>query len=51
VVGKNKRAKGLIEEHVHKEEHKIFPAAQRELDQSRGEELGRQIQQMKQNHN
>jgi iron-sulfur cluster repair protein YtfE (RIC family) len=38
----------LIEEHVRKEEDKMFPAAQRELDENRAEELGRQIQQMRQ---
>jgi len=33
---------------VHREENKMFPAARKELDESRAEELGRQILQMKQ---
>jgi iron-sulfur cluster repair protein YtfE (RIC family) len=34
----------LVREHAHKEEDKLFPAARRELDQTRAEEIGRQIQ-------
>ena len=33
----------LVREHAHKEEDKLFPAARRELDQTRAEEIGRQI--------
>ena len=34
----------LVREHAHKEEDKLFPAARRELDQTRAEEIGGQIQ-------
>jgi iron-sulfur cluster repair protein YtfE (RIC family) len=34
----------LVREHARKEEDELFPAARRELDQTRGEEIGRQIQ-------
>jgi iron-sulfur cluster repair protein YtfE (RIC family) len=34
----------LVREHAHKEEVTLFPAARRELDQPRAEEIGRQIQ-------
>jgi hemerythrin superfamily protein len=34
----------LVREHAHKEEDQLFPAARRELDQTRAEEIGRQIQ-------
>jgi len=37
----------VVQEHVHKEEDKMFPAARKELDESRAEELGRQILEMK----
>jgi alcohol dehydrogenase len=37
-----------VQEHVRKEEDKMFPAARKELDESRAEELGRQILEMKQ---
>jgi hemerythrin-like domain-containing protein len=34
----------LVREHARKEEEELFPPAQRELDQTRAEEIGRQIQ-------
>jgi hemerythrin-like domain-containing protein len=34
----------LVREHARKEEDELFPAAQREFDQTRAEEIGRQIQ-------
>jgi hemerythrin superfamily protein len=34
----------LVREHARREEDELFPAAQRELDQTRAEEIGRQIQ-------
>jgi hemerythrin-like domain-containing protein len=34
----------LVREHARKEEDELFPAARRELDQTRGGEIGRQIQ-------
>ena len=34
----------LVREHARKEEDTLFPAARRELDQPRAEEIGRQIQ-------
>jgi iron-sulfur cluster repair protein YtfE (RIC family) len=34
----------LVREHARKEEDELFPAARRELDQTRAEEIGRQIQ-------
>jgi hypothetical protein len=34
--------------HVHEEEGQIFPAARKGLDQSRIDEIGRQIEEMKQ---
>ena len=37
----------VINEHVNKEENRMFPAARREIDERRAEELGRQIQQLK----
>jgi alcohol dehydrogenase len=40
--------RGVVHEHVRKEEDRMFPAARQELDQSRAEELGRQIIEMKQ---
>ena len=40
--------KDVVQRHVHREENKMFPAARKELDESRAEELGRQIPQMKQ---
>jgi alcohol dehydrogenase len=40
--------RGVVQEHVRKEEDRMFPAARQELDQSRAEELGRQIIEMKQ---
>jgi hemerythrin superfamily protein len=40
--------KDVVQRHVHREENKMFPAARKELDESRAEELGRQILQMKQ---
>ena len=43
-----KELEEVVQEHVHKEEDKMFPAARKELDESRAEELGRQILEMKQ---
>jgi hypothetical protein len=40
--------KDVAQRDVHREENKMFPAARKELDESRAEELGRQILQMKQ---
>ena len=40
--------KDVVQRHVNREENKMFPAARKELDESRAEELGRQILQMKQ---
>ena len=34
----------LVREHARKEEDELFPPARRELDQTRAEEIGRQIQ-------
>jgi iron-sulfur cluster repair protein YtfE (RIC family) len=42
-----KELEEVVQEHVHKEEDKMFPAARKELDESRAEELGRQILEMK----
>ena len=36
--------RNLVGEHVHNEEQKLFPAAQEVLDQTRAEEIGRQIE-------
>ena len=33
--------KDVVQRHVHREENKMFPAARKELDESRAEELGR----------
>jgi hypothetical protein len=38
----------VVQQHVHREENKMFPAVRKELDESRAEELGRQILEMKQ---
>jgi hemerythrin superfamily protein len=35
---------GLVREHARKEEDELFPAARSEIDQSRADEIGRQIQ-------
>ncbi len=43
-----KQLEGVVQEHVRKEEDKMFPAARKELDESRAEELGRQIIEIKQ---
>ena len=43
-----KELEEVVQEHVYKEEDKMFPAARKELDESRAEELGRQILEMKQ---
>jgi iron-sulfur cluster repair protein YtfE (RIC family) len=43
-----KELEEVVQEHVRKEEEKMFPAARKELDESRAEELGRQILEMKQ---
>jgi alcohol dehydrogenase len=43
-----KELEEAVKEHVQKEEGKMFPAARKELDESRAEELGRQILEMKQ---
>jgi alcohol dehydrogenase len=43
-----KRLEEVVQEHVRKEEDKMFSAARKELDESRAEELGRQILEMKQ---
>jgi hemerythrin superfamily protein len=40
--------KDVVRRHVRREEDKMFPAAREELDESRAEELGRQILEMKQ---
>lgn len=40
--------KMAVQHHVREEEGQMFPAARQELDQSRIDELGRQIEQMKQ---
>jgi hemerythrin superfamily protein len=40
--------KMAVRHHVHEEEGQIFPAARQELDQSRIDEIGRQIEEMKQ---
>jgi iron-sulfur cluster repair protein YtfE (RIC family) len=42
-----KELEEVVQEHVRKEEDKMFPAARKELDESRAEELGRQILEMK----
>ena len=47
-LGMIKELEEVVQEHVHKEEDKMFPAARKELDESRAEELGRQILEMKQ---
>ena len=39
--------KDVVQRHVRMEEDKMFPAARKELDASRAEELGRQILAMK----
>jgi iron-sulfur cluster repair protein YtfE (RIC family) len=38
-----------VQHHVREEEDQMFPAARRELDQSRIDEIGRRIEEMKQN--
>jgi hemerythrin superfamily protein len=40
--------KVVVEEHVRKEENRIFPAARNLFDEARAEELGRRIEEMKQ---
>ena len=40
--------KVVVQEHVRKEEDRIFPAARNLLDEARAEELGRRIEEMKQ---
>ena len=40
--------KVVVEEHVRKEENRIFPAARNLFDEVRAEELGRRIEEMKQ---
>jgi hemerythrin-like domain-containing protein len=40
--------KDVVQRHVRMEEDKMFPPARKELDESRAEELGRQILEMKQ---
>ena len=40
--------KVVVQEHVRKEEDRIFPAARYLLDEARAEELGRRIEEMKQ---
>jgi hemerythrin-like domain-containing protein len=39
--------KDVVQRHVRREEDKMFPAARKELDESRAAELGRQILEMK----
>ena len=39
-----------VQHHVQEEEQRMFPAARKALDQSRIDELGRQLQEMKQNN-
>jgi iron-sulfur cluster repair protein YtfE (RIC family) len=38
----------LVQQHVYNEENKMFPAARKLLDERRAEELGRQIEELKQ---
>jgi len=40
--------KDLLQQHVYSEENKMFPAARKVLDERRAEELGRQIEELKQ---
>ena len=40
--------KDLVEQHMHKEEEKIFQLARTKLDESRAKLLGRQVLQLKQ---
>ena|SRR5215472_5850946 len=40
--------KDVVQRHVRREEDMMFPAARKEVDESRAEELGRQILEMKQ---
>ena len=40
--------KEAVQEHVEEEESKMFPAARRELDEARLQELGKRMQEMKQ---
>ena len=43
-----KELEEVLLEYVRKEENKMFPAARKELDDSRAEQLGRQIEELKQ---
>jgi len=40
--------KDLVQQHINGEENKMFPAARKVLDERRAEELGRQIEELKQ---
>jgi hemerythrin-like domain-containing protein len=40
--------KNLLQQHVYTEENKLFPAARKVFDERRAEELGRQIEELKQ---
>ena len=42
--------KEVVQEHVCKEEDRMFPVARNLLDEARAEDLGRQIQEIKQQH-
>ena len=39
--------KDLVQQHIYSEENKMFPAARKVLDERRAEELGRQIEELK----
>jgi hemerythrin superfamily protein len=40
--------KDMVQQHMHHEENKMFPAARKALDENRAQELGRQMLEMKQ---
>ena len=40
--------KDMVQQHIVNEENRLFPAARKELDDCRAEELGRQIEELKQ---
>jgi iron-sulfur cluster repair protein YtfE (RIC family) len=40
--------KDMVQQHLFNEENRLFPAARKELDDSRAEQLGRQIEELKQ---